>query len=82
MLRKSLSANTMLLQTPCNQTTKNRQNQPNKDILEQSEYIKPIRTSSNAIFYQITGKGIEAYSEWIKDFLNFARAIYNAEDII
>jgi hypothetical protein len=52
------------------------------DILEQSEYIKPIRTSSNAIFYQITGKGIEAYSEWIKDFLNFARAIYNAEDII
>jgi hypothetical protein len=38
------------------------------DILEQSEYIKPIRTSSNAIFYQITGKGIEAYSEWIKDF--------------
>ena len=24
-------------------------------------------------FYQITGHGIQAYSKWIKDYLDFAR---------
>jgi hypothetical protein len=54
------------------------------DTLEQNEYIKSVKTSSNIIFYQITEKGAEAYSQWIKAFLNFARATSNAEqeDII
>ena len=43
-------------------------------VLEQNGYIKSINTSSNVTFYQITEKGIEAYSKWIKDFLNFARS--------
>jgi DNA-binding PadR family transcriptional regulator len=49
------------------------------DTLEQNEYIKSVKTSSNVIFYQITEKGAEAYSQWIKAFLNFARATSNAE---
>ena len=51
------------------------------NTLEQNEYIKSFKTSSNIIFYQITEKGIEAYSQWIKAFLNFARATNNAKDI-
>ncbi len=49
------------------------------DILEQHEYVRSVKTS-NAIFYQITEKGIEAYSKWIKDFLNFARHVNKTED--
>jgi DNA-binding PadR family transcriptional regulator len=43
------------------------------DTLEQNEYIKSVKTSSNIIFYQITEKGIEAYSQWIKATLLFIR---------
>ena len=43
------------------------------NTLEQNEYIKSVKTFSNVIFYQITEKGIEAYSQWVKAFLNFAR---------
>ena len=52
------------------------------NTLEQNEYIKSVKTSSNVTFYQITEKGIDAYSRWIKAFLNFARATSNSEDII
>ena len=41
--------------------------------LEENEYIKSIRASSTVTFYQITERGIEAYSKWIKDYLTFAR---------
>jgi DNA-binding PadR family transcriptional regulator len=44
------------------------------EVLEKNGYVKSINTSSNITFYQITEKGIEAYSKWIKDFLNFARS--------
>jgi hypothetical protein len=44
------------------------------DILEQNEFIKSVKTSSNVTFYMITEKGIEAYSKWVKEFLNFARS--------
>lgn len=43
------------------------------DILEQNGYIKSIKASSAVTFYQITEGGIDAYSRWIKDYLNFAR---------
>jgi DNA-binding PadR family transcriptional regulator len=49
------------------------------DTLEQNEYIKSVKTSSNVILYQITEKGAEAYSQWIKAFVNFARATNNGE---
>jgi DNA-binding PadR family transcriptional regulator len=44
------------------------------DILERNEFIKSVKTSSNVTFYIITEKGIEAYSKWVKEFLNFARS--------
>jgi DNA-binding PadR family transcriptional regulator len=42
------------------------------DTLERNGFISSTKTP-NANFYQITPKGIEAYSKWIKDFLDFAR---------
>lgn len=42
------------------------------EALERNGFIKLTKTP-NATFYQITEKGIEAYSKWIKDFLDFAR---------
>jgi hypothetical protein len=49
-------------------------------ILEQNGYIKSIKTSSTVTFYQITGHGIQAYSKWIKDYLDFARTSINRRD--
>jgi DNA-binding PadR family transcriptional regulator len=42
------------------------------DALVKNEFVTSTKTP-NATFYQITEKGIEAYSKWIKDFLDFAR---------
>ena len=50
------------------------------EILEENEYIKSIKMSQSIIFYQITERGIEAYSKWIKDYLNFARISANRRE--
>jgi hypothetical protein len=50
------------------------------EILEQNEYIKSIKTSSTVTFYHITGHGIQAYSKWIKDYLDFARTRANKRE--
>jgi DNA-binding PadR family transcriptional regulator len=42
--------------------------------LEANGFISSIRTSSNSTFYQITTIGLEVYSKWVKDFLDFVRA--------
>lgn len=42
--------------------------------LETSGFIYSITTSSNSTFYQITSKGLEVYSKWVKDFLDFVRS--------
>lgn len=42
------------------------------DLLVRNLYIKTIVTS-NATYYQITERGIDAYLNWMKDFLEFAR---------
>jgi DNA-binding PadR family transcriptional regulator len=47
------------------------------ETIEENEYIKSIKASSTVTFYQITERGIEAYSKWIKDYLNFARISAN-----
>ena len=43
-------------------------------ILEANGFIKSITTSSDSTFYQVTNDGIEAYSKWVKAFLDFARS--------
>jgi predicted transcriptional regulator len=48
------------------------------DTLEQNEFIKSVKTSSNTIFYQITEKGIEAYSQ-VSNFIGRMRAIRGIE---
>lgn len=42
--------------------------------LEDNGFINSIRTSSNSTFYQITARGLEVYSKWVKDFLDFVRS--------
>jgi DNA-binding PadR family transcriptional regulator len=42
--------------------------------LEANGFINSIRMSSNLTFYQITSKGLEVYSKWVKDFLDFVRS--------
>ena len=42
------------------------------ELLVRNHYLKTIVTS-NATYYQITEKGIDAYLNWMKDFLEFAR---------
>jgi predicted transcriptional regulator len=42
------------------------------DTLERNGFVNPTHTA-NAIFYQITEKGVDAYFKWVKDFLDFAR---------
>lgn len=42
------------------------------EALERNGFISSTKTP-NANFYQITPRGAEAYSKWIKDFLEFAR---------
>jgi len=44
-------------------------------ILEQNGFIRSIKASSTVTFYQITKQGIEAYQQWIKNYLNFVRSI-------
>jgi DNA-binding PadR family transcriptional regulator len=44
--------------------------------LEENGYINSIDTS-NAKFYLVTEKGIDAYLKWIKDFLSFVRTMNN-----
>ena len=43
-------------------------------ILEANGFIKSIKTSADSTFYQITNNGIDAYSKWVKEFLDFARS--------
>lgn len=42
------------------------------NILEKNELIKSLKTS-DLTYFQVTEKGIEAYSKWVKDYLDFAR---------
>ena len=42
--------------------------------LEANGFITSIRTSGNSTFYQITNKGLDVYSKWVKDFLDFAKS--------
>jgi DNA-binding PadR family transcriptional regulator len=42
--------------------------------LEANGFIISIRTSSDSTFYQITSRGLEVYSKWVKDFLDFVRS--------
>ncbi|NAL78790.1 hypothetical protein [Nitrososphaera sp. AFS] len=44
-------------------------------ILERNGFIRSIEASSTIAFYQITKQGIEAYQQWIKNYLNFVRSI-------
>lgn len=44
-------------------------------ILEQNGFIRSIEASSTVTFYQITKQGIEAYQQWIRNYLNFVRSI-------
>ena len=49
-------------------------------LLESNGYIKKLTTSSTSAFYQITEKGKEAYSGWIRHYLEYARNISDLED--
>jgi DNA-binding PadR family transcriptional regulator len=44
------------------------------NILENNGFISSTKTYSNSTFYEITERGLEAYSKWVKDFLQFARS--------
>lgn len=47
--------------------------------LENQGLINSIRTSDST-FYHVTEKGVEAYSRWVKSFLNFTRLAYGIEE--
>ena len=47
--------------------------------LEKQGLISSIKTSDST-FYYVTEKGFEAYSKWVKGFLNFTRSAYGLED--
>jgi DNA-binding PadR family transcriptional regulator len=47
--------------------------------LEKQGLISSIKTSDST-FYHVTEKGVEAYSRWVKSFLNFTRSAYGLED--
>ena len=47
--------------------------------LEKQGLISSIKTSDST-FYYVTEKGFEAYSKWVKSFLNFTRATYEIDD--
>ena len=47
--------------------------------LEKQGLISSIKTSDST-FYHITEKGVEAYSMWVKSFLNFTRGAYDLDD--
>ncbi len=42
------------------------------DSLQSNGFIMPVK-APNAIYYKITEKGILEYTQWIKNFLEFAR---------
>ena len=42
------------------------------ETLEKKGLVKSIQTAST-VFYQITDQGIDAYFNWVKPFLDFAR---------
>jgi DNA-binding PadR family transcriptional regulator len=44
------------------------------DELENNGFIQSIKTP-NSTFYKITDKGVTAYHEWIKSFLDFSRSV-------
>ena len=46
--------------------------------LENQSLINSIKTSDST-FYHVTDKGVEAYSTWVKSFLNFTRSAYGLE---
>lgn len=46
--------------------------------LENQGLINSIKTSDST-FYHVTDKGVEAYSRWVKSFLNFTRSAYGLE---
>jgi predicted transcriptional regulator len=46
------------------------------NILEENGLIESIKTSSESTFYHVTDKGVNAYSKWVKDFLDFTRFTY------
>jgi hypothetical protein len=43
------------------------------DSFDKNGYIISEYTSSNITFYRITQEVIDAYSKWIRDFLDFTR---------
>ena len=47
--------------------------------LEKQGLISSIKTSDST-FYHVTDKGSEAYSRWVKGFLNFTRSAYGLEN--
>jgi DNA-binding PadR family transcriptional regulator len=47
--------------------------------LENQGLISSIKTSDST-FYHVTEKGVEAYSRWVKSFLNFTRLAYGIEE--
>ncbi len=47
------------------------------NILEENGLIESIKTSSESTFYHVTDKGVNAYSKWVKDFLDFTRFTHN-----
>lgn len=46
------------------------------DILEGNGFIESIKTSEST-FYKSTEHGNDAYSKWVKNFLNFVRSSYH-----
>jgi predicted transcriptional regulator len=42
------------------------------DSLQNNGFIMPVKTSTSTS-YQITEKGINEYTKWVKNFLEFAR---------
>jgi predicted transcriptional regulator len=50
------------------------------NILEENGLIESIKTSSESTFYHVTNKGVNAYSKWVKDFLDFTRFTHNKLD--
>jgi len=44
------------------------------NILENNELINSLKTSDST-YYEVTKKGIDAYSKWVKDYLDFVRYV-------
>ncbi len=47
--------------------------------LERSGYVESIKTSNSTLF-KITEKGVEAYYNWIKSFLDFSRMVNKIDE--